>query len=135
MGKAACIIKQSSVNIKCNWLASCAAPGLNELLEGTLGALDEPHAAAVRQFLTTKQRVEGAGSNAKLDDLMALLQAATQVGGAVGWRYGTVAAVRIALRMALQCVGVWRCRCTAGGWGSLMLAGAPCRAEGCCRKG
>lgn len=58
-------------------------PGLVELLEGTLPALDDSHSAAVRQLLNAKARAEAAGEGAKLEDLMALLTAATQVGAGV----------------------------------------------------
>lgn len=54
------------------------ASGLVELLEGTLPALDDSHSAAVRQLLNAKARAEAAGEGAKLEDLMALLTAATQ---------------------------------------------------------
>ncbi len=53
---------------------------------GGLEALDDAHASAVRQLMSTKQRVEQLGSAAKLDDLMALLTAATQVRARVGFR-------------------------------------------------
>ncbi|EFJ49323.1 hypothetical protein VOLCADRAFT_90138 [Volvox carteri f. nagariensis] len=57
------------------------ASGLVELLTSgrALEALDDAHASAVRQLITTKQRVEDLGAAARLDDLMALLTAATQV--------------------------------------------------------
>ncbi|GLI64789.1 hypothetical protein VaNZ11_008194 [Volvox africanus] len=56
------------------------ASGLVELLTGAgaLDALDDAHASAVRQLISTKQRVEDLGSAARLDDLMALLTSATQ---------------------------------------------------------
>ncbi|GLC50621.1 2,3-dihydroxyphenylpropionate/2, 3-dihydroxicinnamic acid 1,2-dioxygenase [Pleodorina starrii] len=56
------------------------ASGLVELLTGAgaVDALDDGHASAVRQLISTKQRVEEMGQGARLDDLMALLTAATQ---------------------------------------------------------
>ncbi|KXZ48402.1 hypothetical protein GPECTOR_28g809 [Gonium pectorale] len=59
----------------------CVCIGLVDLLDSTMSSLDDAHASAVRQLVSSRQRVEAAGpgpGGAKLEDLMALLTATTQ---------------------------------------------------------